>query len=134
MEKKMFLDASFVIFANAKKLRDNPTNAEATLWTYLKQKQSGYKFRRQHPLSTFIADFYCHELKLIIEVDGGIHKETSVAKYDADRQKYLEDMGISFLRFTNEEVEINISTVIQKIETHIINSPLYKTSNKGKPF
>lgn len=116
----MFLGADKLIFENARTLRENPTNAELVLWSYLKQKPLGYKFRRQHPISIYIADFYCHSLKLIIEVDGGIHSVPDVQKLDIERQKNLESDGINFLRFTNHEVEKNLETVIKKIEEYII--------------
>src|ERR1700740_2687362 len=111
MEKKMFLKASNLIFENAKALRDNPTNAEMIMWGYLKNKSLGYKFRRQHPIADYIADFYCHELKMIIEVDGSIHVEHEVMIKDAERQKYLEEKGFCFLRFTNDDVEKRMETV-----------------------
>jgi len=116
MKRKMFLGADKNVFENAKALRGNLTNAELFLWSYLKQKPFGYKFRRQHPISIYIADFYCHALKLIIEVDGKIHSEIDIQKRDIERQKNLESEGISFLRFTNEDVEKNLNNVISKIE------------------
>lgn len=104
---------------NAKALRNNPTNAEELLWAYLWQKPLGHKFRRQHPISIYIADFYCHSLKLIIEIDGGVHGEVEVAKRDIERQKNLESEGIHFFRFTNEQVEKRIQEVIGAIENYI---------------
>jgi cyclase len=119
MEKSMFYGASPTIFENAKKLRENQTNAEKILWEYLKQKPYGFNFRRQHPLSTFVADFYCHPMRLIIEVDGGIHEMPAVKQYDKDRQEFLESNGIQFLRFTNDEVETNLSSVASRIEAFV---------------
>ncbi len=119
MEKKMFLGADSHIFENARLLRDNLTRAESILWDYLRKKSLGYKFRRQHPISIYIADFYCHALKLIIEVDGGIHMDVEVQKRDRERQKYLESEGISFLRFTNDDVETRMERVIERIEEFI---------------
>jgi len=86
---------------------------------YLKLKPDGYKFRRQHPIKFYVADFYCHSLKLIIEVDGNIHNEQSVALHDAERQEHLEYEGISFLRFTNDQVEHNFDFVKNEIENRI---------------
>ena len=71
----MFQKANPLIFANAKQLRNNLTDAEVILWEYLRTKPFGYKFRRQHPIQQFIADFYCHSLQLIIEADGEIHQK-----------------------------------------------------------
>ena len=115
----MFLGAGKNIFENARSLRDNLTLAESILWSYLRKKSLGYKFRRQHPISIYIADFYCHALKLIIEVDGGIHTDLDVQRCDLERQKYLESEGISFLRFTNEDVKMRTEQVIAKIEEFI---------------
>lgn len=118
----MFLGADSNIFENARVLRGNPTHAEMLLWSYLRQKPLGFKFRRQHPISIYIADFYCHALKLIIEVDGKVHNDFDVRKKDIERQKYLESEGISFLRFKNEEVEKHWGSVIERIEKRL--SPL----------
>jgi cyclase len=119
MKKKMFLGADNLLFENAKALRYNPTPAELILWSYLKQKPLGYKFRRQHPISIYIADFYCHSLRLIIEVDGGIHDEPDIRAKDMERQKNLEAEDIFFLRFTNEQVEKDVEYVIKTIEEYM---------------
>ena len=122
----MFLKAPDVIFEKAKVLRNNPTHTEMVLWKYLRQKLNGYKFRRQHPISIYIADFYCHALKLIIEVDCDVHNNIEVQKHDLERQRDLEREGISFIRFTNEQVEKDMEFVTRKIEQHI--------NNMGKPL
>ncbi len=116
----MFLGADHHIFENAKQLRNNPTPSEAALWEYLKNKPLGYKFRRQHPINKFIADFYCHALKLIIEVDGEIHTLKDVNEYDNLRQSFLEHEGVSFIRFTNREVATSMDEVISKINQKIL--------------
>jgi imidazole glycerol-phosphate synthase subunit HisF len=122
MRKKMFLGADHLIFQNAKELRKNMTHAETLLWGYLVQRPLGYKFRRQHPISIFIADFYSHALKLAIEVDGSIHDSNEAKEQDASRQQILEAEGIRFLRFTNEAVEKHLETVIKEIENYIIKN------------
>lgn len=122
VKQNMFIGASNLVFENAKTLRSNLTHAELLLWSYLKQKPHGHKFRRQHPISIYIADFYCHSLKLIIEVDGNIHTEQGIMQHDIERQKNLEQVGISFLRFTNEEVEKKLEHVISIINNYIINN------------
>ena len=121
----MFIGASNLIFEKAKDLRNNPTHAETLLWGYLKQKPLGYKFRRQHPISIYIADFYCHALKLIIEIDGMIHANIDVCGNDVERQKKLEADGIKFLRFTNEQVE-------KKLELGSIDLLVYTINNIRK--
>ena len=89
----MFEGASPVIFENAKHLRKKMTDAEQVLWYYLKAGINGFKFRRQHPIGIYIADFYCHKVKLIIEVDGSIHNQPEVMESDEIRQRDLEDWG-----------------------------------------
>jgi cyclase len=97
-EPNMFYGASNIIFENAKRLRNNVTEAENLLWQVISNKQLGVKFRRQHPISCFIADFYCHETKLIIELDGNIHDQPEVINNDIERQKVLEEFGIRVMR------------------------------------
>ncbi|WP_207512013.1 endonuclease domain-containing protein [Longitalea luteola] len=82
---------------------------------YLRQHPNGYKFRRQHPLRIYIVDFYCHKLKLVIEVDGSVHGENEVRVADAEPQRQLELDGLRVIRFTNEEVLKNKELVIEKI-------------------
>lgn len=78
LSDNMWKDASGIIFSYAKKLRENPTQAEEVMWLSLINNQlDGYKFRRQHPLLNYVADFYCHQLKLVIEIDGGIIRQKS---------------------------------------------------------
>ena len=119
MKKQMFLGASGLMFERAKELRKNLTPSELILWGYLRQSPQGHKFRRQHPINNYIADFYCHSLKLIIEADGSIHQNEDVFINDAERQKDLESKGISFLRFTNDVIEKQLQSVIDRIEDYI---------------
>jgi len=70
-------------------------------------------------MAQFIADFYCHELKLIIEVDGSVHADKGVIAKDIERQTFLEEKGIHFLRFTNNDIEKHLELVINKIENHL---------------
>ena len=111
----MFFGASKIIFENAKELRKNMTNAEKTLWNYLKTKPNGFKFRRQHPLGIYIADFYCHKLKLVIELDGSIHDKEEVKMNDEERQKLIEEDGLIVIRFKNSEIMNNIDKVLKII-------------------
>ena len=119
----MFFGASRFIFENAKALRKNMTDAEQILWGYLKAKPNGFKFRRQHPLGIYIADFYCHKLKLVIELDGSVHDNEEVKKNDALRQKLIEEDGLSVIRFTNKEVMNNIQNVLALLEQKYMNIP-----------
>jgi very-short-patch-repair endonuclease len=113
----MFYNAKPHIFEKAKLLRDNMTVSEKKLWEHLKgKKMLNLRFRPQHPIDIFIADFYCHPLKLVIEVDGGIHKSKDQKEYDLNREAELNSWGIKVIRFTNEDVECNIASVISEIE------------------
>ena len=113
----MFYGAKPHIFEKAKALRKNMTDSELKLWECLKgKKMLGLRFRPQHPIDIFIADFYCHPLKIVIEVDGGIHKTIDQKEYDIGRTAELNDWGIEVFRFTNEEIENNINHVIEKIK------------------
>jgi cyclase len=108
MKRKMFYGANKIIFENAKALRSNLTAEEMILWSGLKEHFPAYKFRRQHPISNYIADFYCHELKFIIEVDGPIHSLKRNIELDEVRQKDLENLGNKVLRFTNEQAKMKL--------------------------
>ena len=114
----MFYNAKPHIFEKAKVLRDNMTPAELILWEHLKGKQMlGLRFRPQHPIDIFIADFYCHPVRLVIEVDGGIHKTTDRKAYDIGREAELNEWGIHVIRFTNDEIEHNLEFVIGQINS-----------------
>jgi very-short-patch-repair endonuclease len=94
------------------------TPAEKILWEHLRNRKfKGSKFRRQHPLSKFIADFFCAEHRLVIEVDGGYHLYQK--KQDIAKEEALRAMGIRVIRFTNEQVESNIFLVLEQIEQHL---------------
>ncbi len=98
----------------ARDMRRVPTVAEEALWDRLRSKRlAGLKFRRQHPIGRFVIDFYCVERGLAIEVDGAIHHQQ--AAEDAARQEYLEQRGIHFLRFNNDDVVRSIEQVLSKI-------------------
>ncbi len=122
-KQKMFLDPDRLIFQNAEVLRRNMTPAETLLWEYLKNSQLGVKFRRQHPIGIYIADFYCHKHKLIIELDGSIHNVPDVAANDIERQLYLEANGIKFLRFKNEQIFNQLEEVLTTITNELISTP-----------
>ncbi|MEE4287068.1 MAG: endonuclease domain-containing protein [Mariniphaga sp.] len=114
----MFYNAKPHIFEKAKILRKNMTEAELKLLERLKgKKMLGLRFRPQHPIDIFIADFYCHPLKLVIEIDGGIHQSTYQKEYDFGREGELENWGIKVIRFTNEEIENEMSRVLEEIKT-----------------
>lgn len=116
----MFYGASRNTFEKAHELRRNMTEAEKLLWQELKNRQIfKVRFRRQHPISIFIVDFYCHEYKLTIELYGDIHLKKEVAEYDDGRTHDIEKHGIKILRFSNEQVFSEINLVVNEILTHI---------------
>jgi len=108
--------ASFKLYEYARDLRKDETIAEELLWKRIRNKQmAGLKFRRQHPLDKFIADFYCHEKNLVIELDGSIHDDSEQKQADEGRTYELDELGIKVIRFRNEEVIENIEKVIKTI-------------------
>ncbi|MBK8846468.1 MAG: endonuclease domain-containing protein [Bacteroidetes bacterium] len=107
-------------FVFAAQMRKEPTKAESILWSYLSDKQmQGLKFRRQHPLGNFILDFYCHQIKLSIELDGEIHQDEKQKEYDCERTKFLIEKGIFEIRFTNDIILDRITDALNEIENTI---------------
>ena len=100
----------------ARQLRKTGTNSEVRLWKYLRNKQLGCDFHRQKPIGNYIVDFYCSQLKLAIEVDGYSHQTETVLKKDEETEEYLKKLGISVLRFTDEQVLDNTEGVLKEIE------------------
>ncbi|MDY0164673.1 endonuclease domain-containing protein [Desulfobotulus sp.] len=98
----------------ARDLRQNQTDAETFFWALLRGRRfSRMKFRRQHPFGRYILDFYCHERKLVIELDGGQHNGGMAEKYDEERTLWLEQQGIWVLRFWNHEVLQETEAVLE---------------------
>jgi len=96
------------------------TKAEAVLWKRLKDRKLFYsKFRRQHPVNIFIVDFYCHEYRLVIEVDGDIHNDDIANQYDLSRTEVLNKFGLKVIRFTNYQILYSLDSVIGKIHKEI---------------
>ena len=101
----------------AREMRAEATAAEDALWQRLRDRGvGGMKFRRQHAIERFIVDFYCSEVRLVVEVDGEIHEYTR--EQDAARQEFLEQQGLRVLRFSNANVRQDIGAVVEKIATH----------------
>jgi very-short-patch-repair endonuclease len=108
--------ASNGLFGYSKNLRQELTSAEQLMWDNLRNRKiDDLKFRRQHPIGKYIADFYCHQKLLVIELDGSIHNLPENKDYDRARDEYFRELGITVLRFTNEEVLGNMSSVLKKI-------------------
>lgn len=107
----------------AKELRGQPTPAEKLFWNSLR-KMPFYEtvvFNRQKPIGNYITDFFCHQLQLIIEIDGDSHGPAHAQSKDAERTEFLESQGLTVLRFTNREVEENVEAVMVKVEAFIEN-------------
>ncbi len=101
-------------------MRKRPTRAEMMLWQRLRGKRMrGHKFRRQQPLGRFIVDFYCRQAQLVVEVDGVSHHSTEAAIYDGQRTRFLEELGLSVLRFSNEQVIYETDAVLNTIVSHL---------------
>jgi len=104
----------------ARELRNNSTRTEILLWTFLKGKQlRGYDFHRQKPIDEYIVDFFCNGLLLAVEIDGVSHIGKEL--YDTKRQNRLEKLGVTFLRFKDEDVFYNCDYVVKEIEKWIDN-------------
>jgi len=120
MENELHKGADKKLFGFARENRKKLTEAEQILWQHLRNKQlNGFKFRRQHPLGKFIADFYLHEAKLVIELDGNYHTQEEQKEYDFGRTYEMKELGIQVLRFTNNEVLKDIEKVLQTIKSHL---------------
>lgn len=105
-----------------RELRRNSTFAETLLWQQLRNSRCcGLKFKRQHNYGPFILDFYCHELKLCIELDGEVHHSHEAEQYDSQRTAYLNECGITVLRFSNETVVNNMSGLLACIKEYAAN-------------
>ncbi len=94
-------------------MRAEATPQEIILWSRLRSEQLGYKFRRQHSFGNYIADFYCREKSLVIEIDGSQHSDQE--QYDARRTAYLQNLGLRVVRFGNNEINSTIDEVITRI-------------------
>lgn len=141
----MHYGASPKLFDLAGELRAKMTTAELILWNIIKVNEWHLKFRRQHPISNYIADFYCHQIKLVIELDGGYHENKEVKIYDAAREKEIKKLGINIIRFKNDEVLNHLENVLNKLNSVVADlkntveqkaSPLNNSpsGNGGKLF
>ncbi|WP_224485424.1 endonuclease domain-containing protein [Robertkochia aurantiaca] len=131
MEKKknlghdlsMWKGANAQTFSKARELRGKMTPTENLLWNVLNEIPfRTHKFRRQHPFGHYILDFYSHQLKLSIEVDGEYHQQADQLEYDRMRTEFINFQGIKEMRFTNREIEDNLEDVIKQIHAFIESS------------
>ncbi len=108
--------------AFARELRKNQTDAENLLWMLLRGRRfAGKKFRRQHPVPPYVIDFYCHEAKLAVELDGGQHADN--VEYDEARTKFIAEQGIRVIRYWNNQVLQETESVLQDLWNELAASP-----------
>jgi len=111
------------LLERARELRFQQTSAEQILWECLRDRRlHNFKFRRQHNIGQYIADFYCHEAKLVIELDGNIHQ--TQPERDADRDTWMQNQGLTVLRLRNEQIFDQLETALQTILSALIPQPL----------
>ena len=103
--------------SRARKLRKDSTLSEILLWKQIKKKRLGFEFHRQLPIDNYIVDFYCHELKLAIEIDGDSHDHNG--EYDIKRQKKLEKLGVEFIRFNDKFIKKDLDGVLKLLKYKI---------------
>ena len=119
------------LLARARTLRRQPSVAESVLWRHLRARRLlGYKFRRQVVMEPYIVDFVCLEARLIIEADGGQH--SNQVTYDTRRTAVLEGMGYRVMRFWNHEVLGELQSVLEQIQTALIEAPSPQPSPGGR--
>ena len=110
-----------------RELRRNQTNAEMALWAKVRNKQFfGMRFFRQYSIGPYILDFYCPTVKLAVELDGGQHNQSDNREYDAGRSEYLKAQGIDVMRFWNNEVLLDVQSVLSKLALRV--TPLHPLS------
>ena len=118
--------------AFARKLRNESTYAEALLWKYMRKTSLGVQFHRQVPLNKFIVDFYCHELKLAVEIDGITHEGDEAIQRDEVRQKRLEDLGVVFIRLFDNDVKVNTKGCFIALQAKVDELLVEKRSQYSK--
>lgn len=120
-----------------RKLRQQSTRAETALWNYLQARRFfGHKFRRQHSIGRYVADFFCAELLLVIEVDGDSHLDPDHIEYDRRRQAWIEAQGIRVARFTDGQVLEETQEVLKQLHkiTESLSSSHPSSSRRAQPI
>jgi very-short-patch-repair endonuclease len=107
------------ILQRSRDMRHPLTPAESKVWNNVRNRQLGPKIRRQHPIDRFIADFYCPQAKLVIEIDGDSHTDPDRAVYDLERTAWLQAGGYTVIRFSNDQVKNDLETVVELIRETI---------------
>ncbi|MBE6802641.1 MAG: endonuclease domain-containing protein [Ruminococcaceae bacterium] len=117
MKKKIIIPVNSTLDQHAKNLRKNMTNEEKTIWYDFLNKITP-RFHRQKIIGNYIVDFYCPKLKIVIEIDGVQHYDIANSLYDTKRTQFLEDLGLSVIRFDNIDIKKDFGTVVYDITTH----------------
>ena len=130
MKEKATLEVIPAILQLARDHRHPLTPAEAKVWARVRNRGLGFKIRRQHPIWRFIADFYCAEAKLVIEIDGDTHAEPDQEEYDEARTAWLEERGYKVIRFTNQDANRRLDNLLTELylECQVRISELIKVS------
>ena len=116
-------------------LRKNATDCERLLWRHLRNRNFvRYKFRRQHPIDTYILDFYCPAAKLAIELDGSGHDYSQREKRDHAREEFLAGQGIALVRFWNHQVREELDSVLEVIWSALEERSRSNPSPQSSPF
>src|SRR5690606_27351418 len=111
------------LIEEARELRKKQTKAEEIFWQLVRNRKfNNLKFRRQHQIGNYIADFYCDELRLVIEFDGEVHNSPEQQKHDSKRDKFLTSSGFKVLRFKNQEILNSPESVFEEIENAILGN------------
>ncbi len=123
----MKLDTQLLEFAKA--MRTNATDAESLMWQLLRAKRfMNLKFRRQHVIAPYIVDFYCHEIGLVVELDGSQHNTEDSQAYDAERTKFLEALELKVVRYWNGDVLENTEAVLTDLWNVCLELKIKSTS------
>jgi imidazole glycerol-phosphate synthase subunit HisF len=141
-KKPFFFGADSITFSKAKRLRKPLTRAETVLWKELRNRQlDGFKFRRQHPAGPYIADFFCMEAMLVVEVDGAVHDSPEAQETDEKRTRFFTDNGVKVIRFRNKDVIRKLPAVLKELkkilssrtsQSPTVPSPLGEGQGEGK--
>ena len=117
----------------ARRMRKVPTKAEARLWQALRRLEPKPHFRRQAPIGPYVADFVCHRARLVVEVDGGVHRLAEAAARDAEREAWFLSRGYRTLRITNDRVFGDMSSVLEQIVSALgADTPTPTPPRKGE--
>lgn len=120
------------LLALGRNLRKAPTEWEKKLWGYLRNKNLGFRFKRQVRIGNYLVDFCCYEKRLIIELDGGHRKKQQIKQLDSDRTQFLAEEGYRVIRFWNSEIDHGLESVLSEILTALSQPHPRPLSSRGE--